>query len=392
MTGEAYHNPTINQVRENYRVLDEGDFVVPKGIRLISHEEYANDGEALVEYIAPNGLTKLFRWCRPLFAMLYAMQMLFAADKNTVIIANGGSGWLWLMLGWLNRCVFFRRRTLYLWDVFVEYMLGSEKPLKFFPFLKVSTRRKESMARHAMIGYDLIVKWSRKQAAAHAGYYRLPPEKFIFLPYKSNHSNQARFSRENLCRVSLGRFVFAGGNGKRDYKCLVDAVRDTDIPVIISATDPVVRKQIELLPNIILLGAPEPAFAQLQSICYLAVIPMIDSGLKGGGEANFCNIMWHSRPIIACCNMAAEDYIIEGETGFVVPSGDSQLLRQRILELWNDPQLAEQMGIKGHQHVADHFTHDLFIRRLLRLALLLGVTKQSDKNKEPEVYFAGEKK
>lgn len=375
MSDETYHNPTINQAREDYHVLDGDDFAVPEGVQLISHEQYADDIETPVRYIAPNRLSKFFRWCSPLATLIYALQLFLSADRNTVLLVNGGSGLLWLLIGRFNQCFLFRRRTLFLWDVFVEYKLGAEKRLKFFPFIKIKNRWKEAFARQSLAGYDLIVKWSRKQAVAHAEYYRLPKEKFIFLPYKSNHSNGARFSPENLCNITLGKFIFSGGNGKRDYKCLVDAVRGTDIPVIISATDPAVRKQIELLPNIILLGAPEPAFAQLQSICYLAVIPMIDSGLKGGGEANFCNIMWHRKPVIACCNMAAEDYIVEGETGFVVPVGDSELLRKRILELWHDPERVEQMGRKGHEHVAQNFTHDIFVRRLVRLAALLGKEK-----------------
>lgn len=372
MTDETFHNPTIDQVRENYHVLDGDDFVMPDDVRLISHERYADDGEIPVRHVAPNRLVGLFRRFGPIFNLLYALQLFFAADQNTVILVNGGYGGLWQTVGYLNRVPFFRHRTLFLWDVFVEYMLGTEKRLKYFPLIKVKTRWKEEIARGALAGYDLVVKWSRKQAVAHAKYYRLPEEKFIFLPFKANHSNEARLSQDNLCNVTLGRFIFSGGNGKRDYKCLVEAVRGTDIPVIISATAPAVRRQIELLPNVILIGAPEPAFAQLQSICTLAVIPMIDTGLKGGGEANYCNIMWHGRPVIACCNMAAEDYIVEGETGFVVPAGDSETLRKRILELWNDPERCERMGRNGRRHVAENFTHDKFVRRLLRLALLLG--------------------
>ena len=380
MEHQVSDNPTWEQVRADYHSLDGSGFVFPSEVRLISHECFSEHYEVPVKYIAPNGFVRLFRWIVPISTFLYALQLFLAADKNTVILVNGGSGGLWLMLGFLNRVPILRRRKLFLWDVFVEYFLGTEKRLKFFPLIKVKTRWKETIARQALAGYDLIVKWSRKQAVAHARYYRLPEEKFVFLPYKANHSNKSRYTQGGLCNIALGRFVFSGGNGKRDYKCLVDAVRGTDIPVVISATNPAVRKQIELLPNIILLGAPEPAFAQLQSICTLAVVPMIDSGLKGGGEANFCNTMWHGKPVIACCNMAAEDYIIEGETGFVVPSGDSELLRRRILELWNDPERAEQIGRNGHRHVAENFTHDLFIRRLLRLALLFGETTVSPTN------------
>ena len=361
----------LDQVREDCYLLDQPDFEIPQDVRLISNDSFYPDYEVSVEYINPCFWSKLFRWCWPLSQLIYAIQIFFSADKRTVIMIDGSAMNIWLFIGYLNRLFFFRRRTMFLWDSFLEYCLGTEKRLRFFPFLKFKNSWKDSIARGALLGYDMISVWSRKQVSAHAQYFRLPEEKFIFLPFKSNHSNQRQYP-DVLCNISLGKFVFSGGNGKRDYKCLIDAVRGTDIVVVISSTDPKVRKEIEFLPNVILLGAPEPAFAQLQVVCYFAVVPMIDSGLKGGGEANFCNAMWHGKPVIACCNMAAEDYIIEGETGFVVPVGDSELLRKRILELWNDPELCEQMGRKAKQRVEERFTHTLFIRRLLRLALLLG--------------------
>jgi glycosyltransferase involved in cell wall biosynthesis len=92
--------------------------------------------------------------------------------------------------------------------------------------------------------------------------------------------------------------------------------------------------------------------------------------------------MWHGKPVIACCNFAAEDYIVEGETGYVLPSGDSEGLRKRILELWNDPEKVRVMGQKGHEHIEKHFTHFKFIRRLLRLAFVLG-----ESNKDKEQHF-----
>ncbi len=359
----------LNAVRNDYRVLDADDFAVPSDVRLVSHERMTRVDDLAVEYIAPGRLANLFRWCSPLFNLLYAVRLFFAADPKTVILVNGGAGYFWLLLGYLNRLPFVRHRTLLLWDVFVEYKLGKEKRLKFFPLIKIKTSWKESIARGALLGYDLAVQWSKKQVGTHAKYFRLPEEKFIFLPFKANHSKNPPFD------IPIGNFIFSGGNGKRDYKCLIDAVRGTNIPVIISATDPQVRKTIDPLPHVIVLGAPEPAFGQLQAASRFVVVPMICSGLKGGGEANFCNGMWHRKPVIGVCSIAAEDYILDGETGYVVPSGDSKLLRERILELWNDPKKCEAMGEKGHEHVVRYFTHEKFIRRLLRLALLLGKEK-----------------
>ncbi|MDR1383813.1 MAG: glycosyltransferase [Planctomycetaceae bacterium] len=362
----------MTQIQENYHLLELPDFGVPSDIRLISNTQFSNKNEIKVQYIPPNFLARLFRWNLFLFCFLHALQIFFSADFKTIILIDGSDKIVWLFIGWLNRLFFFRKRTLFLWDIFVEYHLGKEKRLKFFPFLKTKTKWKEAAARNALLGYDAIVQWSKKQVAAHVSYYRLPKEKFFFLPFKSNHSNLSKSQRYD---IPIGSFIFSGGNGKRDYQCLVDAVRGTDIPVIISVTDPQVRKQIEFLPNVIVLSAVEPAFAQLQAACRFVVIPMINSGLKGGGEANVCNAMWHGKPVIACCNMAAEDYIIENETGFVVPAGDSKLLRRRILELWNNPERIAEIGKQARAHAEKNFTHDLFILRLLRLATLLANKK-----------------
>ena len=217
-----------------------------------------------------------------------------------------------------------------------------------------------------MSSFRLSVLWSRKQIEPHAEWLGLPKDRFVFLPFKANHSQGPAYD------LTIGGYVFAGGNGKRDYEVLAEAVRGTGIPLIVSATDPAVRRQIKDLPNVIALAAWEPAFAQLQSGARFIVVPMIDTGLKGGGEANMCNGMWHGKPVIAVDRMAAEDYIVEGETGYIVPPGDVALLRRRMLELWNDPAKCEEMGRRAKDHVKENLTHEAFIRRLLRLARLCG--------------------
>ncbi|NLF08993.1 MAG: glycosyltransferase family 4 protein [Pirellulaceae bacterium] len=341
---------TIEDVQRDWRCLDAEDFAVSEGVRLISHEEFTyRPGFPKVEYIPPGGLASFFRFFVIVFNLLYAWRLLRHTKRDTVLIVSG-SGALWLFIGLLNRYVMLRKRNVLLWDVFVE--------------VKDGWRR--TIMSAAMASFRLNVLWSRKQIEPHAEWLRLPKERFIFLPYKANHSKGPAYD------IPIGNFIFSGGNGKRDYKTLVDAVRDTGIPVVISATDPAVLKTIERLPSVIALAAREPAFAQLQAAARFVVVPMIDTGLKGGGEANFCNAQWHGRPVVAADRMAAEEYIVEGETGYIVPPGDSAMLRQRILELWNDPAKCAEMGRKAKAYVDDNFTHEAFIRRLLRLATLIG--------------------
>ena len=357
---------TIDDVRSDWRVLDDESFVWPNDVRLISHEKFTGESEINVEYVEPGTIARFFSKISALYWLLYAVRLFRLSDGKCVIIVNGGVSHLWLWCGLLNAFPIFGKRKLFCWDVFVEFILGTEKRLKFFPFIKITTQRKEKLARFILKQYGLNLVWSKKQVATHARHFNLPEKHFIFLPFKANHSKRETYD------IPMGNFIFAGGNGKRDYKCLIKAVRGTDIPVIISATDPAVRNTIEPLPNVIVLGAPEPAFAQLQAASRFVVIPMIYSGLKGGGEANFCNAMWHGKPVIAVDSIAAEDYIVDGVTGFVVPSGDVEQLRQRIIQLWHNETLCAEIGRSGRKHVEDTLMHKQFIRRLLRLALLEG--------------------
>jgi hypothetical protein len=364
--GPAGHNYSINDIRADWRLLDRDLFPGTEGIQLISHEPFTPVPGIKVTCIPPGRIATFFSGNSLAHSFFYAVKLFLSSDRQTVIIVNGGNAALWLLCGLINASGVLGKRNLLCWDLFVEYILGTEKSMRFLPFVKITTQRKEKLARFVMRQYGLNVLWSKKQVVTHAQHFNTPEHHFIFLPFKSNHSKTNSFD------IAMGNFIFAGGNSKRDYKCLTDAVKGTGIPVIISATDPKVRQQIEQLPNIMVIGAPEPAFGQLQAAARLVVIPLQYSGLKGAGEANFCNAMWHGKPVIAADSLAAEDYIVEGETGFVVQSGDSLTLRNRIDTLWNDPELCRKMGLAGRKHVEENFTHAKFIRRLLRLALLYG--------------------
>ena len=355
---------TIDMVRKDWRVLDDESFPVIDGVRLISHEEFTSAPEIKVEYVGPGKVAAFFSKISILYWLLYAMRLFRASDSKSVVIVNGGVTHLWLWCGILNAFPIFGKRKLFCWDVFVEYILGQEKRLWFFPFIKITTQKKEKLARFILRQYGLNVLWSKKQVATHAKHFNLPEHHFIFLPFKANHSKRETYD------IPMHDFIFAGGNGKRDYKCLIDAVRGTGIPVVISATDPEVRKSIEPLPNVMVIGAPEPAFGQLQAASRFVVIPMIYSGLKGGGEANFCNAMWHRKPVIAVDSMSADDYVIEGETGFVIPPGDSTALRNTITKLWTNVSMCNEMGLKARLHVEENLTHKKFINRLTRMAAL----------------------
>ena len=76
-------------------------------------------------------------------------------------------------------------------------------------------------------------------------------------------------------------------------------------------------------------------------------------------EAAACGL-----PVIVGASGGAPETVRNGETGFVLPSHDHQLLAERLSLLLDNPVLAEDMGTCGRSYVAAHFGTELALARL----------------------------
>ena len=76
-------------------------------------------------------------------------------------------------------------------------------------------------------------------------------------------------------------------------------------------------------------------------------------------EAAACGL-----PVIVGNSGGAPETVREGDTGFVVPSDDHQLLAERLSLLLDDPSLAQQMGSRGRRYVSAHFSMESARARL----------------------------
>lgn len=342
-------------VRDNWKFLDGENFSVNNLFRICSHEPISPRDGIDVTYINEGFFLKKIRKLKIIHSLIYSIKILLFLKNKDVFILNGSYDYLWIIISILNRFLYKSKKIIILWDVFVE----------------VDNKIKKKLIKLAANGVSIFILWSKDQISYHAEFLNLKQDKFLFLPYKANHSQFQRYD------IEIGNYIFSGGNGKRDYDCLVNAVRNTNIPTIISATNKKVLADIERLPNVIVLSASEPAFAQLQASSRFIVVPMKFTGLKGGGEANFCNAMWHGKPVIASDSISAKDYILDGVTGYVVPSGDYKNLRNKILLLWENENKVKEMGQFAREHVENNFTHELFMRRLLRFSYLYGCSNIS---------------
>jgi phosphatidylinositol alpha-1,6-mannosyltransferase len=130
-------------------------------------------------------------------------------------------------------------------------------------------------------------------------------------------------------------------------------------------------RQLRLSDWVRLLGALPRAdvIAQLQQANVFALpVRTRLAGLNPEGlglatlEAAACGL-----PVIVGDSGGAPETARDGETGFVLPSHDHQLLAERLGLLLDNPVLAQDMGACGRSYVAAHFGTELARARLLQV-------------------------
>jgi glycosyltransferase involved in cell wall biosynthesis len=216
----------------------------------------------------------------------------------------------------------------------------------------------------ALRNVAFIAVWSRVQIENYHRTFGWPREKFVFIPYKANHS-QPSHSGDLL---PVGDYLFSGGNSERDYRTLFEAVRGLPIPVVVSATKPGDAGRLTVPENVIFVRAEEPAFERLLAGSRLVALCVKKDIFRGAGEATVLNAMWHGKAVVAADDVSAADYIEDGIDGFIVPAGSVESLRRRIQELWENPGLAARMGEAARRKVAGRYTHHHHKVRMQALA------------------------
>ena len=108
-----------------------------------------------------------------------------------------------------------------------------------------------------------------------------------------------------------------------------------------------------------------PELLALSDVCVL-------SSKAEGFSNSILEYMAAARPVVATDVGGAREAVIEGETGFLVRSGDDEALADRIITLLRDPARARTMGELGRRVVEEKFssaaqlnkTHQLYDRLL----------------------------
>jgi glycosyltransferase involved in cell wall biosynthesis len=186
---------------------------------------------------------------------------------------------------------------------------------------------------------DLCVVLARREIEAYATEFVVDQSKFAFVPHHTTlHPHRFKFT------ISDGGYIFAGGNGDRDYHTFVEAVKTLSTPCVIACTDDRRLAGIELPPHVRRVRASAEEFRQLIAGAMIVVVPMEGGHLHSGGQQSFLNAMAAGKPVIITDPDGASSYIEDGVTGLLVPPGNPRRLGEAVQFLLENENRRQEMG------------------------------------------------
>lgn len=198
------------------------------------------------------------------------------------------------------------------------------------------------------------------EVKAYSKLFKLPEEKFLYLPYCYRLTGYDYTVRDD-------GYIWSGGNGDRDYKMLINAVREIKKPVIINATRKSLFEGIEVPDHVTVKGVTPVDFRRYMAGCSFAVIPMEEGKLHPGGQQTFLGLMKMGKVVILTDPVGGKDYIENGYNGILVPFGDTEKLREAILFVLNNPDKAIEIGRNATVSVEKN-SEDDYMRAILNRA------------------------
>jgi glycosyltransferase involved in cell wall biosynthesis len=186
---------------------------------------------------------------------------------------------------------------------------------------------------------DLCVVLAKREIRAYAEEFGVDRSKFVFVPHHTSlHPHRFKF------KIAHGDYVFAGGNGDRDYHTFVEAIRPLKVPCVIACTDDRRLAGIELPPHVRRVRATAEEFRQWIAGAMIVVVPMEGGLLHSGGQQSFLNAMAVGKPVIVTDPDGASSYIEHGVTGLLVPPGNTKQLGEALRYLLEDENRRRDLG------------------------------------------------
>lgn len=100
---------------------------------------------------------------------------------------------------------------------------------------------------------------------------------------------------------------------------------------------------------------------------YSAADAVVLASFSEGVPVTLMEALAAERPVVATNVGGVGELVVHGETGLLVPPGDSEALYRSLKQLADDPVRAKQMAVRGREHVQKEFRVELAAKQLAEL-------------------------
>lgn len=221
--------------------------------------------------------------------------------------------------------------------------------------------QKELYARSCFV--FTISEWARQQALE---WHRLPPERVVAVGGGMNTALPAAPSPMVDGPPSL---LFVGTEFRRkgvDYllqafRVMRDRVPDAVLHLVGQPKD---MRLPSVLPRGVEYHGPIHHRATLDELFRRSTALVLPSRMEPLGHVILESFAF-ARPVVASRICAIPEWVVDGETGYTVCVGDTDILAQRCIELLLDPDLAARMGRAGYERVRRDGTWEAVVSRMV---------------------------
>ena len=149
----------------------------------------------------------------------------------------------------------------------------------------------------------------------------------------------------------------------------IDAQERAERPVLRLAGEGILQAELERWraglrrpEDVELLGYTENVEKFYQGLHILAMPSHAEGFGLAAAEALACEV-----PVIAGDASSLPEIVVDGETGLLVPPGDSDALLAALIKLLDDPALARRLGLAGRELVVSRYPREKTLNRFLGL-------------------------
>jgi glycosyltransferase involved in cell wall biosynthesis len=170
-------------------------------------------------------------------------------------------------------------------------------------------------------------------------------------------------------------FILSLGLSNRDYPTLLEAMKALPMAKCeISGTSAWVQHdagydQKHIPPNVKIVNYDHPSVIRDAYARSRFVVIPLDPGTTqwSAGSASVLQPQAMGKPVIATHLPGLADYLLDGETGFLVDGRDSKAMADAIEYLWRNPEKAAEMGRAAQEWVRQKYSYDTWINSVCNM-------------------------